>query len=118
MAQIAQDVQNNAPRDPLAPAAATILSSYTEALDTVRAHALWHPIYMDTYQLSVSTMLGPTCRDLPGYCGVIEKAERGTDALKEERYCLSYFRAVFVRFFLRPGVVYQIIGPLLNFSLL
>ncbi|KAF8548217.1 hypothetical protein OG21DRAFT_1449416 [Imleria badia] len=36
MAQIAQDAQNNAPRDPLAPAAATILSSYTEALDTVQ----------------------------------------------------------------------------------
>ena len=36
MAQIALDAQNNAPRDPLAPAAATILSSYTEALDTVR----------------------------------------------------------------------------------
>ncbi|KAF8548836.1 hypothetical protein OG21DRAFT_1448641 [Imleria badia] len=36
MSQIAQDAQNNAPRDPLAPAAATILSSYTEALDTVQ----------------------------------------------------------------------------------
>ncbi|KIM92371.1 hypothetical protein PILCRDRAFT_417 [Piloderma croceum F 1598] len=36
MAQIAQEVQNNAPRDPLAPAAATVSSSYAEALDTVR----------------------------------------------------------------------------------
>ncbi|KAF8548149.1 hypothetical protein OG21DRAFT_1501183 [Imleria badia] len=36
MAQIAQDVQNNAPRDPFAPAAATVLSSYTEVLDTVQ----------------------------------------------------------------------------------
>ncbi|KAF8548833.1 hypothetical protein OG21DRAFT_1489038 [Imleria badia] len=36
MAQIAQDAQNNAPRDPLAPAAATTLSSYMEALDTVQ----------------------------------------------------------------------------------
>ncbi|KAF8122291.1 hypothetical protein EV363DRAFT_1404993 [Boletus edulis] len=35
MAEIARDAQNNAPRDPLAPALATILSSYTEALDTV-----------------------------------------------------------------------------------
>lgn len=37
MAQIALEVQNSAPRDPLAPAAATVLSSYAEALDTVRS---------------------------------------------------------------------------------
>jgi len=36
MAQIALDVQNNAPQDPLLPATANIPSSYTEALDTVR----------------------------------------------------------------------------------
>ncbi|KAF8452913.1 hypothetical protein L210DRAFT_3617960 [Boletus edulis BED1] len=36
MAEIARDAQNNAPRDPLAPATAAILSSYTEALDTVQ----------------------------------------------------------------------------------
>ncbi|KAF8428935.1 hypothetical protein L210DRAFT_3623712 [Boletus edulis BED1] len=36
MAEIARDAQNNAPRDPLVPATATILSSYTEALDTVQ----------------------------------------------------------------------------------
>ncbi|KAF8552259.1 hypothetical protein OG21DRAFT_1416462 [Imleria badia] len=36
MAQIAQDAQNNEPRDRLAPAAATVLSSYSEALDTVQ----------------------------------------------------------------------------------
>ncbi|KAH0834248.1 hypothetical protein J3R83DRAFT_11580 [Lanmaoa asiatica] len=36
MADIARDAQNNAPRDPLAPATATILSSYTQALDTVQ----------------------------------------------------------------------------------
>jgi hypothetical protein len=36
MTQIALDIQNNAPRDPLAPAAATVASSYTQALDTVR----------------------------------------------------------------------------------
>ncbi|KAI0062821.1 hypothetical protein BV25DRAFT_1885018 [Artomyces pyxidatus] len=36
MAQIALEVQNNAPRDPLLPAAATVPSSYAEALDTVR----------------------------------------------------------------------------------
>lgn len=36
MVQIALDIQNNAPRDPLAPAASTVLSSYSQALDTVR----------------------------------------------------------------------------------
>ncbi|KAF9218569.1 hypothetical protein BS17DRAFT_720337 [Gyrodon lividus] len=36
MAEIAVDAQNNAPRDPLAPAAATVMSSYTQALDTVQ----------------------------------------------------------------------------------
>jgi hypothetical protein len=36
MAQIALEVQNNAPQDPLLPANANIPSSYTEALDTVR----------------------------------------------------------------------------------
>ncbi|KAJ7091563.1 hypothetical protein B0H15DRAFT_836658 [Mycena belliarum] len=36
MAQIALEVQTSAPRDPLTPAEATIHSSYSEALDTVR----------------------------------------------------------------------------------
>ncbi|KAG2365210.1 hypothetical protein BDR07DRAFT_1399490 [Suillus spraguei] len=36
MTQIALDIQNNAPRDPLAPAAAIVASSYTQALDTVQ----------------------------------------------------------------------------------
>ena len=38
MAQIALDVQNNAPQDPLLPATAHVPSSYTEALDTVRGN--------------------------------------------------------------------------------
>ncbi|KIK47712.1 hypothetical protein CY34DRAFT_191735 [Suillus luteus UH-Slu-Lm8-n1] len=36
MSQIALDIQNNAPRDPLVPLAATVTSSYTQALDTVQ----------------------------------------------------------------------------------
>ncbi|KAI6020260.1 hypothetical protein BKA83DRAFT_674992 [Pisolithus microcarpus] len=36
MAEIAIDAQNNAPRDPLAPAAATVTSSYNQALDSVQ----------------------------------------------------------------------------------
>jgi len=40
MTQIALDVQNNAPQDPLLPATANIPSSYTEALDTVRGKRL------------------------------------------------------------------------------
>jgi hypothetical protein len=35
MAQIALEVQNTAPHDPLLPATANVPSSYTEALDTV-----------------------------------------------------------------------------------
>ncbi|KAI6101022.1 hypothetical protein EDD16DRAFT_1716799 [Pisolithus croceorrhizus] len=35
MTEIAIDAQNNAPRDPLAPAAATVMSSYNQALDSV-----------------------------------------------------------------------------------
>ncbi|KAG8220412.1 hypothetical protein J3R82DRAFT_3399 [Butyriboletus roseoflavus] len=35
MADIARDAQNNAPRDPLALTTAAVLSSYTQALDTV-----------------------------------------------------------------------------------
>jgi hypothetical protein len=35
MSEIALEVQNNAPHDPLLPAAANVPSSYTEALDTV-----------------------------------------------------------------------------------
>jgi len=46
MAQIAQEVQNNAPRDPLLPANANIPSSYTEALDTVREGTPFSPIPM------------------------------------------------------------------------
>ncbi|TFY74324.1 hypothetical protein EWM64_g9688 [Hericium alpestre] len=37
MAQIAREIQNNAPQDPLLPAAATVASSYSEALDTRRS---------------------------------------------------------------------------------
>ncbi|KAI6143616.1 hypothetical protein BKA82DRAFT_3983845 [Pisolithus tinctorius] len=36
MAEIAIDVQNKAPKDPLAPAAATVMSSYNQALDSVQ----------------------------------------------------------------------------------
>jgi hypothetical protein len=35
MAQLALEIQDNAPRDPLLPAASVIPSSYTTALDTV-----------------------------------------------------------------------------------
>jgi hypothetical protein len=44
MAQIALDVQNNAPQDPLLPVIANIPSSYTDALSTVRGQfILLHP---------------------------------------------------------------------------
>ncbi|KIO11023.1 hypothetical protein M404DRAFT_20554 [Pisolithus tinctorius Marx 270] len=50
MAEIAIDVQNKAPKDPLAPAAATVMSSYNQALDSVhgfiiaRCFTLTNPI--------------------------------------------------------------------------
>lgn len=40
MAQIALDIQRNAPRDPLTPAAAMVESSFSVALDTVRISVL------------------------------------------------------------------------------
>jgi hypothetical protein len=43
MAQVALDVQNNAPQNPLLPATANIPSSYTEALNTVRGQYLLYP---------------------------------------------------------------------------
>ena len=62
MVQIAQDAQNNAPRDPLASSAETILSSYTEALDTVRLHDSG---YLDgCLPTFICTTLGPTRQDI------------------------------------------------------
>jgi hypothetical protein len=50
-------------------------------------------------------MLGPTGGDVPGYRGDVEKAERGTDALRWMFKFVQYFGAVFVRLlFVRPGV--------------
>ena len=40
MSEMARLAQNNAPRDPLVPASAIVLSSYTQALDTVRCRVL------------------------------------------------------------------------------
>jgi hypothetical protein len=39
MAQLALDMQNNAPRDPLLPDTASVPSSFTTALDTVSTRA-------------------------------------------------------------------------------
>jgi hypothetical protein len=46
-----------------------------------------------SYPLLVCTMLGPTGGDVPGYRGVVEKAERGTDALRWMLF-VRYFGAV------------------------
>ena len=85
MAEIAREAQNNAPRDPLAPAAATILSSYTQALDTVSVHVSQYRCYM--YADLTLTTPGPTRGDVPRYRGVVAKAQRGTDALKPPVVC-------------------------------
>ena len=81
MAEIARDAQNNAPRDPLAPPAVTIPSSYMQALDTVHAHV---SSCIGIYGVLICTTLGPTRGDVPGHCGVVAKASRRTDALKSD----------------------------------
>ena len=85
MAEIAREVQNNAPRDPLVPVAATIFSSYTQALDTVGVHPSRYRCYMYTNRTLI--MLGPTRGDVPRYRRVVAKAQRGTDALKLPVVC-------------------------------
>jgi hypothetical protein len=77
MTQIALDVQNNAPRDPLAPPAATVASSYTQALDTVSC-------CKDTYYVHLTEIrLGTTRRNVPGNRRIAQKAERFSYPLKE-----------------------------------
>jgi hypothetical protein len=69
MAQIASDVQNSAPQDPLLPATANVPSSYTEALDTVRSNI--------TFSASPSVThnsLGEAGRDVPRDRRIVEKA--------------------------------------------
>ena len=62
MAQVALEVQNTAPQDPLLPATASVPSSYTEALDTVRDQwLLLYPRGIDVnfYQVRLAeTFLG------------------------------------------------------------
>lgn len=84
MAQIALEVQNTAPRDPLAPAAATVDSSYAEALDSVSA-AQTHLYSIADYQA------GSIGRDLPWHRGVVEEASRVVDALNS---CLRLYRMI------------------------
>lgn len=61
--EIAKDVQNSASRDPLVPAATTLLLSYTRALNIMCAHVLPYPDYTDTYGVLICMILGPTRRD-------------------------------------------------------
>ena len=74
MAEIAEDAQNNVPRDPLAPPAATVKSTYTQALDTVRSFR----VHVDK---SLDIILGTTRRNVPWNCGVASEATGCTDAL-------------------------------------
>ncbi|KAI5998966.1 hypothetical protein F5J12DRAFT_928807 [Pisolithus orientalis] len=79
MVEIAREAQNNAPGDPLTPAVVTIISSYSNAEDTVR-----HLLVADVHILLIylNHKLGPTCRDIPWDCGVIAEAERIIDATR------------------------------------
>ena len=74
MAQIALDVQNATPQDPLLLAAASVPSSYTEALDTVRDQfILLYPRGIISQGL-INFLLGAPCRDLPRARRIVEKA--------------------------------------------
>ena len=86
MAEIAQDAQNNVPRNSLTPASATILSSYTEALDTVRLHDSG---YIDGYLPTfICTALGPPLHVVPGHCRILAEAERSSNTLR----CRNMYR--------------------------
>jgi hypothetical protein len=69
MAQIALDVQNNAPQDPLLPATTHVPSSYTETLDTVRGQRL------DFYSRRLMRLqIGAPRRDVLRARRIVEKA--------------------------------------------
>lgn len=78
MAQLALDIQNNAPDDPSFPATARIPSSFTTALDTVSSTRV-----TNTYlEMSDNNDQGATCGDIPRICRFVEKAKRLTDTVK------------------------------------
>ena len=72
MAQIALEIQGNAPRDPLLPATANIPSSYTEALDTVRLN----PSCLLGVDIDLFSFLDPPGGDFLRARRVAEKAPR------------------------------------------
>ena len=82
MANIALNVENNVPRDPLMPASVIVPLSYMQALDMMHMHISWFPGYMHTNQHWIYIMLSPTCADVPEYCRIVAKAKRGTDTMR------------------------------------
>ena len=44
---------------------------------------------MDTYRFLVCTTLGPARGDVPGYRGVVDKAERGINPLRISLFCVT-----------------------------
>ena len=77
MAQLALDIQNNAPRGQ-GPPTTSIPSSFTVALDTVSIPTS----HMRTKKYA-KIPLGPTCADVPGNCRVSEEATWFTYTLKQ-----------------------------------
>jgi hypothetical protein len=86
MAQLALDIQNNAPDDPSFPATARMPSSFTTALDTVSTR-----VTNTHLEISDNNDLGATCRDVPRICRFIEKAKRVTDTVKVDVCRSVYF---------------------------
>lgn len=78
MAHIALDAQNSAPPDPLAPATATVLSSYSQALDTVRSIP-----YLSKPNHPIFDVIGATRRNVPWDSRITPKAQRLALTLKD-----------------------------------
>ena len=77
MVQIAKEVQDRAPRDPLLPTDAIVESSYSIALDSVSQTPFSLAFIM------VTTMPKGTARgDFSGHCGVAEEDTRWSNSLR------------------------------------
>lgn len=93
MAQLALEIQNSAPQDPLLPAASVIPSSYTTALDTVRFCVLG--IGDEGPHLIANAPLDTACGNISGICRVVEEDTRVADALRCTGYTESFFQKLY-----------------------
>jgi hypothetical protein len=80
MAQLALEIQGNDPNDPLLPAASTIPSSFSSALDTVSCS----PLLLMRIDIQLLISLDTAYGDVLRIRGDVEEATRLTDALKSQ----------------------------------